>query len=170
MRKNFCISDNEKGWARGRIRGRATRKRGAALVEFALVLPLLLMLVLGIIEFGVLIMHDLTLAQIAREGSRAASLGQTTTQIQTRILNFGGALPNKNEMAYTFTYSTDQGATYPYTLGDVGGSENSAPPGSLIQVTLNWPHHLITGSFFAWLNPGNGNTVPLTVNMVMRRE
>jgi len=52
-------------------------KRGAAAVEFALVLPLLVALVLGIVDFGRAYNQQITLTQIAREGARLASLGIT---------------------------------------------------------------------------------------------
>ncbi|UCH36720.1 MAG: pilus assembly protein [Armatimonadota bacterium] len=147
------------------------RRRGAALVEFALILPILLMLFLGIIEFGVLFLHQLTLVQVGREGSRHASLGKPVAAIEERIVNTAGALPNHDELTIDLSYSTDEGLTYPYALGDVGGgSENSAPPGTLIKVTLNWPHHLITGSFFSWLSGVQGDALPLKSEVVMRRE
>jgi hypothetical protein len=140
-------------------------------VEFALILPLLLMLFLGIVESGVMMMHQLTLAQVAREGSRHASLGRPVSEIEARMLNMAGALPMYNEMVIDLTYSTDEGQTYPYQLGDVGGgSENDAPPGTLIRVTLDWPHQLLTGSFFSWLSGAEGNSLPLRAIIVMRRE
>lgn len=51
--------------------------RGQSLVEFALVLPILLILVGGIIQFGVLFWTQNTLTQIARDTGRWAST-QTT--------------------------------------------------------------------------------------------
>jgi Flp pilus assembly protein TadG len=154
-----------------RTLGRRRGRRGAALVEFALIVPILLMLFLGIIEFGVMMMHQLTLVQVAREGSRHASLGKPVEQIEGRMLNMAGALPNQDELAVDLAYSTDEGQTYPYALGDAGGgSENDAPPGSLIKVTLDWPHHLLTGSFFSWLSGAQGDTLPLKAEVVMRRE
>jgi len=147
------------------------KQRGAALVEFALVVPILLMLFLGIVEFGVLMMHQLTLVQVAREGSRHASLGRPVAEIQQRVINTAGALPNHDELTIDLSYSTDQGQTYPYSLGDAGGgSENDALPGSLIKVTLDWPHHLITGSFFSWLSGVSGDALPLRGEVIMRRE
>jgi len=128
------------------------------------------MLFLGIIEFGVVMMHQLTLVQVAREGSRHASLGKPVAQIEQRILNTAGALPNHNELTTSLRYSTDQGQTYPYTLGDNAGSENNAPAGSLIKVTLTWPHHLLTGSFFSWLTGVHNDLLPLKSEVVMRRE
>jgi Flp pilus assembly protein TadG len=152
-------------------RRQGRRWHGAALVEMALVMPLLLLLFLGILESGVVMLHQLTLVQMAREGSRQASLGRPVAEIKQRVLNVGGSLPNHNELATTLKYSIDQGQTYPYSLGDAsGGNANSAPAGSLIKVTVNWPHHLITGSFFSWLTGAQGDRLPQRADAVMRRE
>lgn len=48
--------------------------RGAAAVEFGLLLPLILMIVLGIIDFGGMLHAQVTLTQAAREGARVAAL------------------------------------------------------------------------------------------------
>lgn len=47
-------------------------ERGQAMVEFALVLPLLLILLCGIIDFGWLYYNQITLNNAAREGARYA--------------------------------------------------------------------------------------------------
>lgn len=49
--------------------------RGAAAVELALVLPVLLLLLFGIIDFGRMLNAQITLTEATREGARAASLG-----------------------------------------------------------------------------------------------
>jgi Flp pilus assembly protein TadG len=49
-------------------------ERGAAVVEFALVAPLLLLMVLGIAEFGRAYHVQTTLSQAAREGVRVMAL------------------------------------------------------------------------------------------------
>jgi len=49
--------------------------RGAAAVEFALVLPVLVLLLFGIIEFGLVFDAQLTITHAAREGARVASVG-----------------------------------------------------------------------------------------------
>lgn len=54
---------------------RKDRERGAAAVEFALVLPLLLLLVFGIIDAGRMLNMQIALTQAAREGVRVAALG-----------------------------------------------------------------------------------------------
>ena len=59
-------------------------ERGAAAVEFALVLPILLLLVFGIIDFGRALNAQLTLTQAAREGVRLAALGYPAAEVQAR--------------------------------------------------------------------------------------
>ncbi len=49
-------------------------ERGAAAVEFALVLPVLIILVLGIVEFGRAFQVQATLAAAAREGVRTMAI------------------------------------------------------------------------------------------------
>jgi Flp pilus assembly protein TadG len=60
-------------------------ERGAAAVEFALVLPLLLALIFGMIDFGRAYNQQITLTQLAREGARLVSLG--TTDYKARLLS-----------------------------------------------------------------------------------
>ena len=62
------------------LRGRADRRRvarqdrGAAAVEFALVVPFLLLLVFATISFGMMLSFRQTLSQAATEGARAAAV------------------------------------------------------------------------------------------------
>lgn len=59
-----------------RRRGRTGRERGASLVEFAVALPLLLILVLGIIEFGFVLAQMNEVRHGAREGARYAAVSR----------------------------------------------------------------------------------------------
>jgi Flp pilus assembly protein TadG len=58
--------------------------RGAAAVEFALLLPVLLLIVFGIIDFGRALNAQITLTQAAREGERLAAVGQPTAVVVAR--------------------------------------------------------------------------------------
>ncbi|MDW7646419.1 MAG: TadE/TadG family type IV pilus assembly protein [Desulfuromonadales bacterium] len=53
------------------ILNKLKEERGAAVVEFAIVVPLLLMLLFGIIDFGVLIYDKAMLTNASREAARA---------------------------------------------------------------------------------------------------
>lgn len=57
-----------------RREGRVRAERGAAAVEFALVVPLLVLLLFGIISYGVMLSFRQTLSQAATEGARAAAV------------------------------------------------------------------------------------------------
>jgi Flp pilus assembly protein TadG len=74
-------------------RRRITRRRGATLIEFALIVPILLALLMGIIEFSWMARNHLTLANAAREGARASAVGKTTTEIQGRVNSMCSTLP-----------------------------------------------------------------------------
>ncbi len=55
------------------LRGRR-RKNGQGLVEFALVIPIFLLLLFGLIDVGRLVYMNSVLSQAAREGARVASV------------------------------------------------------------------------------------------------
>lgn len=60
-------------------RGHARRRRdarGAAAVEFALIMPILLLLVFGIISYGYMLSFRQAISQGAAEGARAAAVAQ----------------------------------------------------------------------------------------------
>jgi Flp pilus assembly protein TadG len=57
---------------------RARGEDGAAAVEFALLLPVLLIILFGIIDFGRMYNTQITLTQAAREGVRQLALGNIT--------------------------------------------------------------------------------------------
>ena len=63
------------------------RTRGAAMLELALVLPILLMLFFGIIEVGRMMMLNQVTTNAAREGSRRAILPGMTNENVEAIIN-----------------------------------------------------------------------------------
>ena len=141
---------------------RLHRCRGAAIVEFALVVPVILAILLAILESGWMTKNYLAVANSAREGARSASLGKTTTEIRTRIKNTAKPT-NVTDGNITLQYSTDNGTTYAYTMGDTG-TQNNAPGGSLVRVTVTIAHQSLT-RFFPFLNNRN-----ISVAVAMRRE
>lgn len=60
-------------------------KRGQALVELALVLPLLILLIMGMMEFGRIFHSYLLITNASREGARTGIIGETDTGIKTRV-------------------------------------------------------------------------------------
>lgn len=64
---------------------RARDERGAAAVEFALVLPVLLALLLGIISFGYMLSFRQSVSLSAAEGARAAAVAPTSLTDADRV-------------------------------------------------------------------------------------
>jgi Flp pilus assembly protein TadG len=72
-----------------RIRHRFSDQHGMAMVEFALVLPILLFIVLGIVDFGRAINYWNDVNQIAADGARYAAVNNNPgTQMSTPITDF----------------------------------------------------------------------------------
>jgi Flp pilus assembly protein TadG len=67
-------------------------ERGAAMIEFALLLPMLIMLVFGIITFGRAYFAKVELASAVREGARAAALGKSNGEAVSATVTAGSGL------------------------------------------------------------------------------
>jgi Flp pilus assembly protein TadG len=63
------------------------RRRGAAIAEFAVVVPVLILLFFGLLEFGRMMMVEQILTNAAREGCRKAVLPGTTSDDVTTVVN-----------------------------------------------------------------------------------
>ena len=72
----------------------AQAQRGTATVEFGLLLPLLLLIVSGIVEFGMALYDKAVITNASREGARAGIVLRvppvSTNEISTRVLNYTG--------------------------------------------------------------------------------
>ena len=92
------------------LRGLGTARRGGAVVEMAVVSPLLLMMTLGMIEFGYVFMMEQSITNAAREGCRTATLsGATDADIQTRITqSLAGTGLQATPSMITITHATTQ--------------------------------------------------------------
>ncbi|MBC8061262.1 MAG: pilus assembly protein [Clostridiaceae bacterium] len=60
-------------------------EKGQSLVEFAIILPILLLLLFGIAEFGIMLNSYLTIQNVAREGSRLGIVGGSDVEIISLI-------------------------------------------------------------------------------------
>ena len=130
---------------------RCSRKhrRGAAVVEFAMVVPVFVLLIFGMIEFGRAVMVQQVLVNATREGARQAVLdGSTLTDVQARIDVYLSA-------------SVINGATTTVTP-----DPQAAGFGAPVTVTISIPFEDV--SWFPIPQYLGGTT--LTASSVMRRE
>lgn len=74
----------------GSFHNRRRGERGAVAVEFALLVPILLTMVGGIVDFGMAINRYAMVNNAAREGVREASLGATESEI-IAVVNRGAS-------------------------------------------------------------------------------
>jgi Flp pilus assembly protein TadG len=64
-------------------------RRGAAVVEFAIVAPIFFLLIFGMIEFGRVVMVQQLLTNASREGARLGVLNDaTSSQVQTKVVDY----------------------------------------------------------------------------------
>jgi Flp pilus assembly protein TadG len=107
-----------------RGRGPRARDRGTATVEFAIVVPLLLLLAFGIIDFGRMASDHVQLSAAARAAAQAVAAGQSASAgtvasnvfrgggtVTVRIDRSCGPAPQPGEVAqvtvtHTFTFAT----------------------------------------------------------------
>ena len=124
------------------------RERGAAAVEFALVVPVLLVLVLGIAEFGRAYNIQTTLSGAAREGARVMALDNSTSPIAAATTKTIAAAP-------TLGLSAGQISISPSTCVVAAGA--GVP--QTVTVTVTYPMTFLT-TFF-------GSSITLTGKGVM---
>ena len=78
-----------------RASGRPVRDAsGATMVEFALILPILLLLVIGIIQFGIAYNVQISLTGAAREGARVMAIQNDSGAARTATVNAAALNPD----------------------------------------------------------------------------
>ena len=96
-------------------------RRGQALVEFALVVPILLLLVLGIIDFGRAWNLHQTITDAAREGARQAVISNAVTQdsavaIVAGVIRASGFDPGLATVGFPDGFKTGRGEVTTVTI------------------------------------------------------
>lgn len=167
-------------------RNRKDAQNGAVLIEFAIVVPLLLLLALGIYEFSYAFYHLDILNKSVQNGARYFSnplygrAVNATSNLQWPI-NTTGTNPNVAKARNLIIYGTTSASPPPllpgvanYSVPDplVVGANNDH-----IRVTATYRYNLISGTavsaFMKFVNGGSGptfNSIPLSASTVIRVE
>ena len=139
---------------------RVRSERGAELIEFALVLPLLLFLIFGLVDFGFMFQRFEVVTNAAREGARMAVLpGYATADVTARVQSYlttAGVAANSVNSSVSVTNVT------------IPAGAGAALPGKRVQVTYASPYIFI-GPLAGWFG-GTFTTANLTAVAQMRNE
>ena len=109
--------------------GKLDSERGAAAVEFALVLPILVVLLIGIMEFGRAYNTQISLTAGAREGARVMAIHKDTPLAQQAVRS---GSPSLNPQV---------------TNAQIGFDQTGCPAGMVVKVTVSYPFTFMTGFF-----------------------
>jgi Flp pilus assembly protein TadG len=143
-----------------RMKGFRADRSGQNLVEFALVVVMLLLLVVGICEFGRAWNLYQILANASREGARLAALPSGFTSaaaVNTTVKNY---LTNGNVDPAKVTIA-------------IGGAGVDGGTGTQVSITLTYPYKFgYVGPVVRLINPGAtaGADIIITAQSVMRNE
>jgi len=74
----------------------ASKRNGQSLVETALVLPIILLILTGIIDFGMLLNNYSIIMNASREGARLAAIGCEDDEIKERVKEITSSLKQSN--------------------------------------------------------------------------
>lgn len=137
-------------------------ERGSQLVEGALVLPLLLLVVLGILDFGLLFWRFESVTNAAREGARIAVLaGYGQTDVENRVKQFLDDA-GLDEDAADIEVEAPVGV-------DVGGG--AGPCITMTGVTVSYPHdYFLVGGIMTYFGSPNLTPRALVARSMMRYE
>ena len=154
---------------------RRPRSRGQALTEFALVIPIFLLVLSGILDFGFLLYSRMTVISAAREGAHAAITlvgASTTSTIPGKVISTAPAsasgLTSANlsvptpaclvpPVAPSTTWTSCNWTAYDATTNPTG-----AQSGDFVSVTVNYQYK----SFFPLLF-GSTFNLSSTIQMVL---
>jgi len=144
-----------------RLRRVCADSRGTELVEFALVLPIILVVFAAVVDFGLLFNNYETVTNAAREGARLATLpGWTDDDVTDRVnayLTAGGL------SADAVTTTVDRSV-----LIDVGGADVNG-----VKVVVSYPYsYLILGPLIQFVGGEGGSYSQQTLraSATMRTE
>jgi Flp pilus assembly protein TadG len=104
-------------------------QQGQTMVEFTIVLPILVLLVFGVIQFGIAFNNYLALTDAARAGARKAAVSRLSgngASQATSAVRAAAANLNQSNLDVSVSSSWQQGsnvtvsATYPYSISLLG--------------------------------------------------
>ena len=120
------------------------REDGQSLVEFALVVPIFLLVLFAIVDFGMAFHAWITVTNSAREGARVGAVRASSADIEQRVRDTATSLDQANL--------------------SVGITNAGGLPGESVVVDVSYDYSLMT-PLADLLNMVSGGTIPDTLNL-----
>ena len=148
--------------------GLPSKQKGAEIIEFALILPFLLLILFGIMEFGIVLYDKAIITNASREAARSGVAFKcpllTTDQIQAVVTNYSTGLVSFSAVAAVPVITVTP--TPPTTITSCGANSGTA-----LTVSVSYSYNfLIFGNLFALFAPGFTNPLVLSASTVMNYE
>ena len=142
------------------------RRRGQALLEFALIVPLFVALVLGVVQYGLLAQATEIVTNLTRDGARFASIGatQNDADIKSYIIRQAAETPLRR--------GTDNTVNDDFTISITPAEGSRSKGGQVtVRVTYNLRSRIflpITGTLLSGF-PRDANNDPLYISTSIMR-
>jgi Flp pilus assembly protein TadG len=121
------------------------KPRGQALVEFALVFPILVLIILGLFDLGRAVFIYGAISNAAREGGRTAIVNQNVSDIQARAKSQATSVDFSGAGSCTGGLPTGQsGVCATFTLADLTTACTPTAPGCVATVVVKSTYTPIT--------------------------
>jgi Flp pilus assembly protein TadG len=124
-------------------------QRGQSMIEFALILPLMVLIIVGIFDLGRAFFAYISITNAAREGARVATFwpGKTTgNDVVTAIQNELMDSPMIDLTGATYQIECMNGASF--VVKPQNSSILVCDSGKPVRVTVTYPFNLIIGLIF----------------------
>lgn len=137
--------------------GKRTRQRGVAIVEFTIILPVMLFLIVAVAEFGRAFLYYNTLTRAVRDSARYVATNATKGQSQ--VVEIDAALIQAAQNLVD--YGNETGTGTPTTVWDSPGTVTiTEEADGVVTVTASYPYVPMLGSFLPdLLGTGGAETV-----------
>jgi len=152
---------------------------GGALVEFAIVLPLLLMIAGGIIEFGVMFYNKQVITNACREGARAGIVFQrdgdgnkivvTESDVQQTVLDYL-IDPDTGKYKLIIFSGSPSIATSALDAATLSQPVQNLSYPEDLNVTVTFTHNFLLSSLLNFFGGNFGPTLDISAATIMRME
>jgi Flp pilus assembly protein TadG len=133
-------------------------EKGGSLLEFAIIMPLLFLMLFGIIDFGILLYNQAVITNASREGARYGIVSRNPRRTEGEI---SGVVTDYCDRLITFGGQNNPSVT-------VTNPDGTTLFGDDLSVQVGWSHTFLALPDLPWV--GLSNPLNLSARTVMKYE